>query len=142
MGKGWRVMQAFGCGLTCFPMFHVKHRKNTQLYRKVFRSEALFPKMFHVKHFPVKCRRKISHYQRHIKSYLGIPSSKNSLRKNVSRGTIYYPSLSVMKAAPANSPGKRSLSPIFSTTSDKTPCGTLTPHPKSSFSSVFRRVFA
>ena len=26
MGKGWRVMQAFGCGLTCALMFHVEHQ--------------------------------------------------------------------------------------------------------------------
>ena len=102
----------------------------------------LFPKMFHVNHFPVKRRKKFLHYQRRVKSYLGIPSSKNSSRKNVSRGTIYYPSLSVMKAASANCAREALLSPIFSTAPDKTPCSTLTPHPKSSFSSVFRRVFA
>ena len=47
MGKGWRVMQAFGCGLTCALMFHVEHQGTSQLYRKVFRSELLYsPKCF------------------------------------------------------------------------------------------------
>ena len=43
-----------------FPMFHVKHRKNTQLYRKVFRSELLsFGKCFTWNIFQLNAEEKI-----------------------------------------------------------------------------------
>ena len=102
MEKGWRVMQAFGCDLTCVLMFHVEHRKNTQLYRKVFRSELLYsPKCFTwnisqlntEKIFTLPAARQIISRD---------PIFEKFFPQNVSRGTIYYPSLSVMKAASAS----------------------------------------